>query len=169
MLALAGQAGRELAGDAVHQAELERWVASGPQDGIPAGALPARCDDALSPVRDADLLRAAADGRHEHCSYERSPQLVALTTWSDEPDDWLRTGQGLESLLLCATASGLSASFLYQAIERDDMRGLTSSSWPWPGYFQMIIRLGYGSKPVRAPRRPLSQVMRAGHGLRVGG
>ena len=168
VLALAGEAGRELASDELHQAELERWVARNPQDGIPAEALPARCDDALSPVRDADLLAAAPDARREHLHYERSPQLLVLTTAGDEPADWLRAGQGLEALLLSATASGLSASFLYQTIERDDMRSRSASSWPWPGHCQMIVRLGYGSSPARAPRRSLGEVMRAGHGLRVG-
>ncbi len=169
VLALAGQAARELAGDELHQAELARWVAHSSQDGIPAAALPARGDDALSPVRDADLLAAAPDVRPEHLRYERSPQLIALTTAGDEPADWLRAGQGLESLLLSATANGLSASFLYQAMERDDMRGGSTTAWPWPGHCQMIVRLGYGSSPARAPRRPLNEVMRAGHGLRVGG
>lgn len=166
VLALAEQAGRELAADAAHQAELRRWIATGRAEGIPTEALPLRPDRAPSPVRDTDFL-AAAPNRRPTGVYERFPQLTVLTTEADEPEDWLRAGQALQHVLLAASASGLSASFLYHLIERDDMHEEESSSWPWPENRQMIIRLGYGPRPVPVPRRPLANVLRAGRKLRT--
>jgi hypothetical protein len=166
-LALTAEAGQQLAHDELHQAELRRWIATGRDEGIPAAALPHRADRAPSPVRDTDLI-AAAPGDRERRSYEAFPQLAVLTTAADEPADWLRAGQALQSLLLTATCCGVSASFLYQAIERDDMLGRDGSSWPWPEHCQMVIRLGYGTQPGRTPRRPVSDIMQPGRQLRVG-
>jgi hypothetical protein len=56
-------------------------------------------------------------------------------------------------VLLVATLNGLSASFLYQVIERDDMLAGDERAWPWPGHPQMIIRLGYGRPAAPTPRR----------------
>jgi nitroreductase len=164
-LALAEQASKELAANHEHQAELRRWVAASRQDGIPVQALPLRPDRTPSPVRDTDFLAAAPD--RATGVYERFPQLAVLTTEADEPDDWLRAGQALQCVLLAATASSVSASFLYQPIERDDMREPATSSWPWPENLQMIIRFGYGANQFPVPRRPLDSVLQPVPELRV--
>lgn len=168
VLDLAAEAGQELAASRAHQDELRRWIKDGADDGIPSWALPARPARAPAPVRDADLL-AAAPSRVARADYERHPQLAVLTTEHDEPGDWLRAGEALQHVLLVATLNGLSASFLYQVIERDDMLGGGARTWPWPWpeHPQMIIRLGYGHPAVPTPRRSPGDATRATGRLRA--
>ena len=111
-----------------------------------------------SPVRDIDLLAAASGPRRAVAAYERCPQLAVLTTEADDPADWLLSGEALEHVLLAATCRDVSASFLYQLIERDDRDEQESPRWPWPEHRQMILRLGYGAPAVPAPRRDLEAV-----------
>lgn len=80
-------------------------------------------------------------------------QLIALTTDYDEPRDWLRAGQALQHVLLVAILNGLSASFVYQPISRDDLREDGERDWPWPEHAQMIVRLGDESGPDRTADR----------------
>ena len=166
VLTLAREAGLQLSADGAHQAELSKWIASGKSDGIPLDALPLQPAASPSPVRDADFLRAAPEPR-AGAAYEKSPQLAVLTTETDEPEDWLRAGQALQHVLLVATACGLSASFFYHLVERDDMHERGSHQWPWPENRQMIIRFGYGAPAVSAPRRPLADIMPALRELRT--
>lgn len=167
VLELAAQAGRELVADAQHQAELRKWIGTDGQDGIPAWALPRQPDQQPSPVRDADLLDAAPGDGHRPSRYEQYPQLAVLATAQDDPEDWLIAGKALQRVLLAATTFGLSASFLYQVIERDDMRDEDAPRWPWPEHRQMIIRLGYGSGARPVPRRQVSELMQARDELRI--
>jgi nitroreductase len=166
VLTLAREAGQQLSADRAHQAELREWIASGQPDGIPVEALPMRPGRHPSPVRDADFLAAAPEPR-PRAVYETYPQLAALTTHNDEPEDWLQAGQALQYVLLVATAFGLSASFFYHLVERDDMHAEESEWWPWPENRQMVLRLGYGSPPVPVPRRPLADIMPAMRELRM--
>jgi nitroreductase len=166
VLALARAAGQQLSADRAHQAELRQWITSGQPDGIPVDALPMRPDRSPSPVRDADFLAAAPEQRPQ-AVYETHPQLTVLTTHNDEPEDWLQAGQALQHVLLVATACGLSASFFYHLVERDDMHEQESQWWPWPENRQMVIRLGYGSPPAPVPRRPLADIMPAMQDLRM--
>jgi nitroreductase len=160
VLQLAAEAGEELSADRAHQAELRRWMTDGAVDGIPSWALPIPPQHAPAPVRDTDLLAAAARARGPRGAYERHPQLAVLTTERDEPEDWLRAGEALQHVLLVATLNGLAASFLYQIIERDDMRADGKRAWPWPEHPQMVIRLGYGPGALPTPRRSLADIMR---------
>lgn len=153
VLALAAQAGQEVAGDHEHEAELRRWVGVDRPDGIPSGALPLRPAREPAPVRDTDFLAVVPCPRRPVAEYERFPHLAVLTTKDDEPADWLAAGEALEHVLLTATCHGLSASFLYQLIERDDMHPDEPSAWPWPEHRQMILRLGYGASAASTPRR----------------
>ena len=88
-------------------------------------------------------------------SGRRRPVLAAD---ADEPEDWIVAGEALERVLLVATSHDVSASFLYQIIERDDMAE-QESRWPWPEHCQMVLRLGYGALPLPVPRRALDAVM----------
>jgi nitroreductase len=161
VLALAAEAGRELAASAEHDSELRRWVGVDRADGIPAAAVPPRPSHTPSPVRDTDFLAAMPGAQRAVADYERFPQLAVLTTSDDEPADWLLAGEALEHVLLTATGRGVSASFLYHLIERDDMSEdeHEASVWPWPENRQMILRLGYGAPAVPTPRRDIDAVM----------
>jgi hypothetical protein len=162
VLSLAAQAGRELAADKAHQEELRKWIGDGLADGIPAWALPAKARSAPSPVRDGDLLAVMPMPTRRRAAYEQFPQLAVLTTEHDEPEDWLRAGEALEHVLLVATLNNVSASFLFQVIERDDMRDSGQRSWPWAEHPQMIIRLGYGTGGIPTPRRRTADVRAVG-------
>jgi hypothetical protein len=169
VLTLARAAGQQLSADVAHQAELRQWIAARheavtPADeqpyGIPWDALPLQPDRIPSPVRDSDFL-SAAPAKRARAAYEQFPQVAVLSTENDEPEDWLQAGQALQHVLLVATACGLSASFLYHLVSRDDMHEEESEWWPWPENRQMIIRFGYGERAVPVPRLPLADIMPA--------
>ncbi len=167
VLDLASAASAELASDVRHRIELQQWIATSSQDdGIPAGALPARPLHEPAPVR-GDLTSAAPSVAAASADYELFPQLGVLTTAGDEPSDWLRAGQALQRVLLTATTHGLSASFLYQSIELRDMRGDSAPAWPWPENPQMVIRFGFGKHAAGAPRRPVDDVLTRASSTRV--
>jgi hypothetical protein len=165
-LRLAAEAGRELAANWSHQEELRRWVRDAGTDGIPSRAMPIPPRHTPSPVRGADFLAAALHAGGVRAAYERHPQLGVLTTQHDEPEDWLRAGMALQHVLLVATLNGLSASFLYQMIERDDMRDDGERSWPWPEHVQMVIRFG-GPGALPTPRRSSADVMEPAEPMRL--
>lgn len=159
VLDLSARASTELAADIEHRIELQKWIGTqSRQDGIPADALPATPRTEPAPIR-GDLASASPSVTRPSGEYEESPQLAVLTTARDEPADWLRAGQALQRVLLTATVRGLSASFLYQAIELRDMRGAAAPAWPFPENPQIVIRLGYGKRPTATPRRPLDDVL----------
>jgi len=168
VLGLAARASHELAADGDHRDELRRWLNSDAEDGIPDWALPASPQSTPSPVRHVDFLAASAAAGRPRAEYERHPQLAVLTTAADEPADWLTGGLALEHVLLVATLNGLSASFLSQILERDDMLEAAHRSWPWPEHPQMIMRLGYGDGAMPTPRRSLDSVMHSADPLRIG-
>jgi len=165
VLDLAAEANRQLSADGAHQDELRHWIRDGAPDGIPLWALPMRPLNQPSPVRD-DMVGAAAEVSPPVVPYERSPQVFILSTEENEPEDWLQAGLALENVLLIATMNGLSASFLYQLIERDEMYG-EGLGVPRRDTPQMVMRLGYAPPAVPTPRRRTESVMRPGAGLRL--
>jgi nitroreductase len=159
VLDMAARASAELAGDVDHRIELQQWIATNSRDdGIPADVLPSTPSRDPAPVR-GDLAAASPAAIRPTADYEEFPQLAVLTTKCDEPADWLRAGQGLQRVLLTATARGLSASFLYQSIELRDMRGESAPAWPWKENPQIVIRFGYGKPSPGTPRRPFDDVL----------
>ena len=90
---------------------------------------------------------------------EPSPLLVAVGSFHDVPLAHLQAGQAMQRVLLVATAEGLSASFLSQVVDvagvRRQLRALVGGGL-WP---QVVLRLGYGSRPPATARRPLADVL----------
>jgi hypothetical protein len=169
VLDLAQKAGRELADTEPHMHELRRRIGYSLEDDIPAGVLPLEPEHTPSPVRDSDFLDVIPGGPRAIAAYERCPQLAVLSTEHDDPMDWLIAGQALQAVLLVATQSGLSGSFLYQIMEGDDMRDPHPRSWPWPENVQTIIRLGYRTAEVPVtPRRSTADILQSGEALRIG-
>jgi hypothetical protein len=90
---------------------------------------------------------------------QKAPVLAVLGTAEDGAADWLAAGQALESLLLHATASGLSVSFFNQAIEMAHLRSRLNSMIGGRGFPQVLLRLGYGAPAKHTPRRPVDEVV----------
>src|SRR5439155_4257763 len=111
-------------------------------------------------------LRDFAGGVRRRMASAARPEphlaVGVLTTGTDEPADWLRTGQGLMRLLLAATAHGLAASFLNQPLENSGLRAQVRSELALPGAPQVVVRLGRaaGLWPPAPPRRPPADLLR---------
>lgn len=112
-------------------------------------------------IRHADLgrLRANADRNLALAT----PCLAIIGTRQDNPPAWLAAGQAMSHVLLQATADGQATSFLSQAIEVDTLRRRLTGLISHDGYPQLLLRVGYPTRPARvSPRRPLSAVLEAG-------
>ena len=152
-------------GDPAFRAELAEWLV-GPlsrrHDGIPfvekeyGSSMPF---GAMRALRSPDL--GEEFGQLEKSLVRSSPVVMVVGTERDDPAAWLAAGQALEALLLDATAFGLSASFLNQALEIPELRGNVAEIVGRIGFPQMVLRLGFSVEPVRhpAPRRPLDDVL----------
>lgn len=153
-------------GDQAFRAELARWlVAAGSRrdDGIPfvekeyGSSIPFAVMRALrSPDLGADF------GRLEEELVRGAPAVLVMGTDGDDARAWLAAGQALEALLLQATARGLSAAFLNQALEIGELRDGVRAVIGHAGHPQMILRLGYPAEPIHhpSPRRDLDDVLR---------
>lgn len=126
-------------------------------DGVPQYAFGPRKRGGRAPMRDFAGTRHVA-GR-EAADFERNPQLALVSTVHDRPEDWLRAGQAMERVLLLATHKGLSSSFATQPFEWTDLRWPLRDPASGTGYQQLLLRLGYGPKGPRTPRRPVPEVL----------
>jgi nitroreductase len=154
---------RKQLADRAFRRELARWLAprgSKRRDGIPMikkdvpTALPVA---GLALVRSFDRGDGVAARERELAT--QSPMLAVLGTERDEPRDWIAAGEAMEAALLRATAVGLSASFLNQAIEEPELRGPISRAARPSGHAQLILRFGWAPPTVPTPRRPLDEVV----------
>ncbi|GAA1422456.1 nitroreductase [Streptomyces thermospinosisporus] len=144
--------------------DLARWTRpdavseDAAADGVPGYAFGPRRRGGKAPMRDfAGGRTVAADpGSAE---FERIPQLAVLSTARDRPEDWLRAGQAMQRVLLLATREGLSSSFATQALEWSDLRWQLRDPVSGTGVVQVVLRLGYGPKGPRTPRRPVPDVL----------
>jgi nitroreductase len=142
--------------------ERARWIGDERQEeraGIPSESIGPRPLQLGSPFRDL----GGPGGRRDHAAFERAPTLAVLSTKSDKEIDWVRAGQALERVLLEATAAGISASFMNQPLEQDDLRWQVRNPLTGVGHAQMILRLGYGDPVPATPRRPVQEIRREPH------
>ncbi|MFF2406761.1 Acg family FMN-binding oxidoreductase [Streptomyces sp. NPDC058092] len=148
-------------GDPARKAEQEHWTRNtkteAPVDGIPDYALGPR--DASERATTRDFANTGVLPGRPRVPFEKRPQLALLTTPGDHAMDWLRAGQALERVLLTATLHRVSTSFSAQPVEWPDLRWLLRDPVFGTGQAQMIVRLGYGPRGPRTPRRPLGQVL----------
>lgn len=157
---LIAEADRRQFADPRFRRELASWInRNRTHDGMPAHAL--ELPLLLGPfapvvVRTFDVGKGAA--AHDRAIADGSPVLAVLTTPDDTPHDWLAAGQALASVLLRAARDDVSASFLNQAVEVEELRAavarLTGGGVP-----QIVVRLGYGPVVKPTPRRPLGEVV----------
>ncbi|WP_328766651.1 Acg family FMN-binding oxidoreductase [Streptomyces sp. NBC_00286] len=160
LLQLTREAEHRNTADPDRAAESRRWVhePNGAALGMPPGTLGPQDFRDRVPMRDF--------GAHRHPAvlaarpFETWPSLMVLSTGHDRRADWLRAGQALERVLLVATAHGVRASLLHQALEWPDLRDQLGQG---PGdrraHAQMVLRLGYGPEGPPSPRRTAEQAL----------
>lgn len=88
-----------------------------------------------------------------------SPVLAVLGSKAGGVLERLRAGQGLMRVLLQAEVSGLAVSALNQPCEVPELRLVMHDEISHQGRAHMILRIGYGGKPVYTPRRALEDVL----------
>jgi nitroreductase len=147
--------------DPAYVAELARWTNRAPAtgDGIVAAAVPhvdgSAADDV--PLRNFDTR---GDGSLPPSSGVGAEHTVlVLGTRGDDEEDWLRSGEALQHVLLEITRTGWAASPLTQSVEipstRIELRaGLTWDSWP-----QTVLRIGHAGPTGATPRRQRAEVV----------
>ncbi|WP_329267093.1 Acg family FMN-binding oxidoreductase [Streptomyces sp. NBC_01451] len=150
--------------DADRASESRRWVHE-PNEaalGMPPATLGPQDAREQLPMRDF--------GAHRHPGvltarpFEQRPSITVLSTAHDRRADWLRAGQALERVLLVATAHGLRASLLHQALEWPDLRRklVRVPGGESRAHAQMVLRLGYGPEGPPSPRRTARQTLSQG-------
>ncbi|MFF0268205.1 Acg family FMN-binding oxidoreductase [Kribbella sp. NPDC004536] len=127
-------------------------------DGVPSSALGPRSASYPAVVR--DLATRPDDRQRAERTFERHPDLAVLSTDFDEPADQVAAGAALERVLLTATRVGVSASFLNQPLEYDDLRRTVQRLTGRPGHADMIIRFAHNHPHAATPRRPLPDFVR---------
>lgn len=85
------------------------------------------------------------------------PMFALVTTREDHPADWLRAGQAWERVWLTATARGVRMSLVNGPLEWPDLRQRMHDPDNGIGHVQAVVRMGYGTPPVRdaSPPPPL--------------
>ncbi|MEV5965968.1 hypothetical protein AB0L70_29645 [Kribbella sp. NPDC051952] len=146
-------------GDWQRRTERAHWVGGERRtEGIPSSALGPRSTTYPAAVR--DMATRPADHLREQTTFETHPDLTVLSTGYDKPADQAAAGAALERVLLTATREGLSASFLNQLLEFDDLRRTVQDLTLRPGHAHMIIRFGH-HRPgtTTTPRRPIADFL----------
>jgi nitroreductase len=160
-------------GDPAYLAELQRWMRTDPTavDGVPTDAVPAGdprerpsnllIRDFVAGSREQRTFLPPVDPDGPPPAVER-PTVLLLGSDNDDRAAWLDAGRALGVLLLAATAAGLSASPLTQALDWPATRNQLRSRLHLVGHPQMLLRLGYppaGLAPVVSGRRPVAEVL----------
>ncbi|WP_051855735.1 Acg family FMN-binding oxidoreductase [Streptomyces sp. NRRL B-1347] len=129
-------------------------------DGVPAEACMFHPDCVALAGRDfTGLTRRRATARPRETWPARTGLMVVLTTPHDTHQDWLRAGQALQRVLLCAAGHGFAAGFHSQPLEFADLRALVRTLAPSGQHPQMVLRLGRIGWQARTPRRSVAEVL----------
>jgi hypothetical protein len=148
-------------GDWHRTAERAHWVGGDrTTEGVPSAALGPRSAAYPSPVRDLGV--APTDRNRPRAKFETEPALAVLSTDGDSTPDQVVAGLALERVLLTATRDGLTASFLNQPLEHDDLRRAVQRATGKEGFAHMIIRFGHSPVAAATPRRPVSEFVDPG-------
>jgi nitroreductase len=159
--------------DPAYLAELQSWLRTDPAavDGVPVEAVPSGdpqarpsnwlIRDFVVGDREQHRFLPADDPDAPPPEVER-PLVVLMGTRGDDRYDWLQAGRALGRVLLHATAAGLAASPLTQALDWPATRTRLQSRLSLVGHPQMLLRMGYPPEtPVGAGsgRRPVEEVL----------
>ncbi|UOY02725.1 Acg family FMN-binding oxidoreductase [Blastococcus sp. PRF04-17] len=159
-------------GDPAYLKELESWLRTDPTapDGVPVGAVPSEdphsrpsnwlIRDFVVGQREQQEFLAPGDADAPPPDVER-PTVLLLGTEDDDRRAWLQSGRALGRVLLHATAAGLAASPLTQALDWPATRTRMRSRLSLVGHPQMLLRMGYPPEPTGtvSGRRPVGEVL----------
>lgn len=102
----------------------------------------------------------ASTARKDAALTRAAPLLGVLATAEDGPDDWLRTGQALQHVLLVAAGDGVQAGYVNQPCQVAELRPALREALALAGQPQIAVRLGIpGRAPSPSPRRPVDDVI----------
>lgn len=160
---LVAEADRRHFHDRRYRRELGSWVRgrrAPTRDGLPARALGVpRTFSFATPFALRTFNLGGRAAARDVSLAEHAPVLAVVGTTRDDARDWLAAGQALDAVLLEATAAEVSASFLNQPIEIDDLRAQVGALLGVDGYPQALVRLGYGPAVEGTPRRSPRDVL----------
>jgi nitroreductase len=163
---VATEAARSGIADLIAEGDRQQWDDPAFRHELASWLHPARSGDGLAGyslgigpliVRAFDLGDGQAATDHDLAF--AAPALAVLGTADDTPAAWLMAGQALARVLLRASAADVWASFLNQPIQVAALRPRLATLLGHGGYPQVLLRLGYGSAPKPAPRRPVWEVV----------
>lgn len=144
--------------DSARITERRHWIGGHrTADGVPAAALGPRSIAYPAVVR--DLSATPAERSRPAARFEANPVLAVLSTEGDHASDQLTAGMALQRVLLVATRHGLSASFLNQSLEYDDLRRHVQELTGKPGHAHMLMRLLPSVAHEPTPRRPVADTL----------
>lgn len=152
-----------LAGDADYRSELREWTSarSHAVEGVPVTAFGTRPEIGGPPLRDFTLAMPWLERVTQRFGNE---EWFVVVTDEDDVPAWIAAGQGIERVLLTATAAGLGASFMSQAFEVPQLRVELKRCLALQGVPQILMRFGPATPRAFAGRRPLDQVVTVGNG-----
>jgi nitroreductase len=160
LAAAAGQAAAAAAEEPKLREELEYWTSrAGTGTGLPPGVLPERAPQTTVPARDFGRPGTLPSGP----GHDRAAVYGILWGTEDEPDSWLRAGEGLSAAWLAATRLGVSLVPLSGVVEVDGTRETLHELLARLGFPYLALRLGLAD-PAHAgaphtPRLPTEQIV----------
>ncbi|MEO3784353.1 hypothetical protein ABGB12_13540 [Actinocorallia sp. B10E7] len=144
--------------DPEHQAEAARWAPPPGRrrsEGMVEDAYPAE----EAPASPHFVTRDFAQGRPWGARAKTPAEpgitgvVVLVTTRGDERADWLAAGQGLQRMLLRASAEGLSAALHTQPLQIPELRTLIRVRLCHGSHPQVLLRLGEAAETLGTVRR----------------
>jgi hypothetical protein len=164
LAALVGRADRLLVQQRGVDDELRPWLRD-PEDPRPDGVPASHTRGAAASYR-AEFVQRDFSTSTSQPAQDRAGKDAALVgvlcASGDTSTDWLATGQALSSVLLHASASGASASYLNQPIELPGLRAELQRDLLLPGVPQVVLRIGAGSSVAPTPRRDVKDMLTDG-------
>lgn len=145
--------------------ELAAWIhpnRSKSRDGMPGYAHGMTHDIASSIgpflIRTFDIGKGQAAKDKDLAS--GSPVLAVLGTDTDEPVNWIQTGQALMRILLQARARDVWTTYMNQPIEVSELRPkVLQALGRNTGFPQLLVRMGYSKDVKPTPRREIDDVI----------
>ncbi|OKI61894.1 Acg family FMN-binding oxidoreductase [Micromonospora sp. CB01531] len=160
LAAAAGQAATVTAEDPETREELEYWTSrAGTGTGLPPEVLPEQAPQTTVPARDFGRPGTLPIGP----GHDRAAVYGILWNTEDEPDNWLRAGEGLSAAWLTATRLGASMVPLSGVVEVEGTRQTVRRLLAGLGFPYLALRLGLADPahagPPHTPRLPTEEIV----------